>query len=144
MQKAFYVGDVFNSIGLVVTALYSNCDSKTVNATVSAPDRSTPGEKTVTVSYTENGVTKSKTYEISVSTKPVDDKYTVTWHSCDGVQTVQYKAGDLLVLPATPSANGTKSFYGWAKKAYTGSTAPTTISAGGAVNANADYYAIYK
>lgn len=144
VQKTFYVGDVFNSIGLVVTASYSNCDSKTVNATVSAPDMSTPGEKTVTVSYTENGVTKSKTYEITVSTKPVDDKYTVTWHSCDGVQSVQYKAGDPLALPANPGANGTKTFYGWAAQAYTGSTAPTLIQAGGAVNANADYYAIYK
>ena len=144
VQKEFYVGDAFNSIGLVVTASYSNCDSKTVNATVSKPDMSTEGTKTVTVTYSENGVEKSKTYEITVSNKPVEDKYTVTWHSCDGVQSVQYKAGDPLVLPATPGANGTKTFYGWAKEAYTGSTAPTTISAGGAVNANADYYAIYK
>lgn len=144
VQKAFYVGDAFNSIGLVVTASYSNCDSKTVTGTVSKPDMSTEGTKTVTVTYSENGVEKSKTYSITVSKKPVGDKYTITWHSCDGVQSVQYKAGDPLVLPATPSANGTKTFYGWAKEAYTGSTAPTTISAGGAVNANADYYAIYK
>lgn len=144
VQKEFYVGDAFNSIGLVVTASYSNCDSKTVNATVSKPDMSIEGTKTVTVTYSENGVEKSKTYSITVSKKPVEDKYTITWHSCDGVQSVQYKAGDPLVLPTTPGANGTKTFYGWAKEAYTGSTAPTTISAGGAVNANADYYAIYK
>lgn len=145
VKKSFNVGDAFNSTGLVVTAAYSNCDSKTVTPTsVSAPDMTTEGTKTVTVSYTENEVTKTDTYEITVSAVPVT-KYTVTWHSCAGVATEQFNEGAPLVLPANPGPNGDKAFYGWtATKSYTGATAPAIISAGGAVNADADYYAVYK
>ena len=71
VQKTFTVGDTFSSQGLVVTASYSDSTSKTVTGfTVSKPNMSTSGTKTVTVSYTENSVTKSATYEIVVNEKP--------------------------------------------------------------------------
>ena len=144
VKKDFFVGDAFTSAGLVVTAAYSNCDSKTVTpASVSAPDMTSAGTKTVTVSYTENSVTKTATYEITVSAVPVT-KYTVTWHSCAGVAEEQYEEGAALKLPTNPGANGSKVFKGWiTAEHYTGATAPSYISAGGAVNANADYYAVY-
>ncbi|MGM9782635.1 MAG: InlB B-repeat-containing protein, partial [Paludibacteraceae bacterium] len=67
----FFVGDVFDSEGLVVTASYSGCDAHVVaTASVSKPDMSSAGTKTVTVSYTENGITKTATYNITVSAKP--------------------------------------------------------------------------
>ena len=145
VKKSFNVGDAFNSTGLVVTAAYSNCDSKTVTpASVSTPDMTSAGTKTVTVSYTENAVTKTATYDITVAVVPVT-KYTVRWHSCAGVAEEQYEEGAALKFPTNPGANGDKAFYGWtATEHYTGASAPTTISAGGAVNANADYYAVYK
>ena len=144
VKKDFFVGDAFTSDGLVVTAAYSNCDSKTVTpASVSTPDMTSAGTKTVTVSYTENSVTKTATYEITVSAVPVT-KYTVTWHSCAGVAEEQYEEGAALKLPTNPGANGSKVFKGWiTAEHYTGATAPSYISAGGAVNANADYYAVY-
>ena len=65
---SFTVGDSFIFDGKV-TATYSNGTTADVtsSASVSAPDLSTEGEKTVTVSYTENGVTKVAQYIITVS-----------------------------------------------------------------------------
>lgn len=146
VKKTFTVGETFNSTGLVVTAAYSNCSNKTVTPTsVSTPDLSSAGQKTVTVSYTENGVTKTATYNITVNAQPVTTTYSVRWHSCTGTTTVTYNAGQALALPTTPAANAGKPFYGWTTtEHYTGATAPTIISAGGAVNADADYYAVYR
>ena len=145
VKKDFSVGDAFTSAGLVVTAAYSNCENKVVTpVSISTPDMSTVGTKTVTVTYTENAVTKTKDYSITVAEKPVVVTYTVKWHSCDGVKEVVYNKGAALKLPTNPGANGSKVFKGWiTAEHYTGATAPSYISAGGAVNANADYYAVY-
>lgn len=58
----------FNYDGLVVTATYDDKSTKVVteDATFSEPDMTTLGTKTVTVSYTEGGVTKTATYDITV------------------------------------------------------------------------------
>ncbi len=65
---SFTVGDTF-SFGGTVTATYS--DSSTANVTSSATfsgyNMSTAGTQTVTVSYTEGGVTKTTTYSITVT-----------------------------------------------------------------------------
>lgn len=75
VQDSFSVGDQFNYEGLVVTATYSNSTTKTVTPTsVSAPNMSTIGTKTVTVTYTENNVSKTATYEITVTGDP-----SITW-----------------------------------------------------------------
>ena len=68
----YEVGDTFRFDG-TVKAYYSDGTNKTVQPTsVSSPDMSTTGTKEVTVSYTENGVTKSKSYTITVNEKHVD------------------------------------------------------------------------
>ena len=146
VQTTFTVGDAFTSTGLVVTAAYSNCENKVVTPTnVSTPDMSTVGTKTVTVTYTENAVTKTKDYTITVAEKPVVVTYTVKWHSCDGIKDVVYNQGAALVFPTTPNPNAGKTFYGWiTDEQYTGTTAPAIISAGTPVNADADYYAVYE
>ena len=146
VKKSFTTDDSFTSEGLVVTANYSNCSSRTVTPTsVSAPNMTTAGDKTVTVSYTENDVTRTANYTITVAALV---KHTVTWKTCDGTtfKTEQYVDGDPLVLPSpAPGANTEgKAFYGWTtEEHYTGVSAPATISAGGAVTADATYYAIY-
>jgi len=146
VKKSFTTDDSFNYDNLVVTANYSNCSSRTVTPTsVSSPNMTTAGNKTVTVSYTENEVTKTATYQITVTAMV---KHTVTWKTCGGTtfQTDQVVDGDPLVLPLpAPGANSEgKAFYGWStEEHYTGDSAPATISAGGAVTADATYYAIY-
>lgn len=65
-KKTFFVGEQFTHDNVVVTANYSNCDSKTVNGFYTVPDMSSAGTKTVNISYTENGVMKEASYEINV------------------------------------------------------------------------------
>lgn len=140
VQKVFNVGDTFTSEGLVVTANYSNCDSKTVEASVQAPDMTTAGEKTVVVTYQD----QTESYKITV--KEIV-KYTVTYYACGSEFTQQvYNEGETLVLPSpAPGDNAGKAFYGWiATEHYTGTAAPTLIEAGSEVKADAVYYAVYK
>lgn len=65
----FTKGDSFSHAGMIVTANYS--DSTSVNVTSSAtwstPDMSTPGNKTVTVSYEDAYGSVSQTYSITVN-----------------------------------------------------------------------------
>lgn len=73
-QTSFLVEDAFTYTGLVVTAHYSNGTSKTVTGyTVDSPNMTTAGTKTVTVSYSENGVGCAVTYQITVTERPVKE-----------------------------------------------------------------------
>ncbi len=68
VQKTFNVGDTFNYSGLVVTAHYDDDSSEVVTPTsVSSPDMSTSGVKTITVTYEE----ESASYQINVKALPV-------------------------------------------------------------------------
>lgn len=64
----FYQDEPFITTGIEVIATYESGGTKDVtdDATFSTPYMSTPGTKTVTVSYTEEGVTKTTTYDITV------------------------------------------------------------------------------
>ena len=67
-KTVFNVGDIFTSGGLVVNANYNDGSTKTVTPTsVSSPNMSSAGTKTVTVTYEEGGITKSDTYQITVN-----------------------------------------------------------------------------
>ena len=75
MTTSYEVGDVFSFDG-TCTATYTVTqggeaqpdENKTVDPTsVSSPDMSSTGEKTVTVSYTDGGVTKDAEYTITVN-----------------------------------------------------------------------------
>ena len=71
-QTEFTIGDTFNHDGVVVTATYDDDSTAivTASAVFSNPDMSTAGSKTITVSYTENEVTKTDQYSITVSAPP--------------------------------------------------------------------------
>lgn len=106
VQKSFVVGDTFNSTGLVTTAHYSNGTSETVTPTsISAPDMSTSGQKTVTVSYTEGEVTKTATYSITVNApKTVNNFELLGGVSSGDTITVEAESTDTSVV-------GTAVFY---------------------------------
>ncbi len=66
----YAVGDTFDATGMVVTATYSDATTADVTASATtdfATQVATAGEKTVTVSYTEEGVTVTGTFSITVS-----------------------------------------------------------------------------
>lgn len=143
--KSFAVGDAFNYTGLVVTANYSDCASKTVTPTsVSSPDMSTTGNKTVTVSYTESGTTKTATYTITVEAAP---EYTVTFMNMGGTHTTRTgTAGSAISAVSEPTACAGYTFEGWSTSQYAvdntvtpSLSTPTTIPVGGAT-----YYAVYS
>lgn len=67
-KTTYYVGDTFSSAGLEVTAHYNNETSSVVTPTsISSPNMSTAGQKEITVSYTESGVTKTAKFNITVT-----------------------------------------------------------------------------
>ena len=145
VQKSFAVGDAFNYTGLIVTANYSDCENKTVTPTsVSSPDMSTTGNKTVTVSYTESDITKTATYTITVETAP---EYTVTFMNMGGTHATRTgTAGSAISAVSDPTACTGYTFEGWSTAQYavdnTGTpslSTPTTIPAG-----NVTYYAVYS
>lgn len=145
VQKSFSVGDAFNYTGLVVTANYSDCESKTVTPTsVSSPDMSTTGNKTVTVSYTESGTTKTATYTITVEAAP---EYTVTFMNMGGTYaTCTGTAGSTISAVSDPTACTGYTFEGWSTSQYAvdntvtpSLSTPTTIPVGGVT-----YYAVYS
>ena len=71
-KKVYEYGDSFQSTGMVVKATYS--DGATANVTgysCSPTVLSTVGTQTITVSYTENGVTKTATTSVTVNRKTI-------------------------------------------------------------------------
>ena len=92
-KTTFIVGETFDYTGLVVTANYDDGTSDIVTPTsVSSPNMSSAGTKTVTVSYTEDGVTKTATYNITVTTA------SLTSIEVSGAKT-SYYVGDIFVKP---------------------------------------------
>lgn len=65
-------GDSFASAGMVVTATYSDGATANVTGYTTSPSTlSKVGEQTVTVSYTERGVTKTTTLSVTVERKSI-------------------------------------------------------------------------
>lgn len=91
----FYQGYDFSHEGMVVTATYDDESTKDVTsqATFTGYDMSTLGQQTVTVSYTENEVTKTTTYNINV-VEYVADTYLLVENVSD------LSVGDKVIIAA--------------------------------------------
>lgn len=101
----FNVGDTFSYEGLSVTAYYDDGTDDIVTPTnVSTPNMSTAGQKTVTVTYTEDGVTKTAQYTITVNA------VTLTSIEVSEPKTAYY-VGDTFVKPTVTAtySNGSTS-----------------------------------
>jgi hypothetical protein len=69
-KTTYVAGETFTPAGMAVTANYNDGSQTTVTGYgLSSPDMSTAGTKTVTVSYTDGGVTKTATFQITVVAK---------------------------------------------------------------------------
>ncbi len=107
VKKTFELNETFTYTGLVVTAHYSDNSQATISAggnngySISSPDMSSAGEKTITVTYTEGGVTKTETYTITVNgggqqQTYIYEKITSTSELVDGGQyLIVYEDGNL-------------------------------------------------
>lgn len=102
-------GDSFDASTLAVTATYTNGATKALSAgdyTVTAPDLSTTGEQTGSVSYTEGGVTKTASFTVTVANKVEDDIITYTGTMTDQIVLMSNVAYRLLTL----TSSGTLTF----------------------------------
>ena len=71
-KTVYEYGDSFASAGMVVTATYSDGVTANVTGYTTSPSTmSKVGEQTVTVSYTERGVTKATTLSVTVERKSI-------------------------------------------------------------------------
>ena len=70
----YELGEELNTDGMVVRAVYSDGSSKVLTAeqyTLSGFSSDKAGTKTVTVSYTENEITKTASFDVTVKEAPV-------------------------------------------------------------------------
>ena len=124
-KTEFIEGDAFEKA--TITATYSNESVKIVtsDAEFSGYNMNTPGNQTVTVSYTEDDKTVSTTYNITVTAKPT---YAITWKVNDvkvsGGTTSVKEGAKVTALPTTPtfSCDNTKQFVGWTTTPIDGTT----------------------
>lgn len=78
-KLTYEYGDALATTGMVVTASYSDSQTKAVTGYSCSPTTfSTVGNQVVTVSYTENGVTQTATFNVTVNRKSVAKP---TWKS---------------------------------------------------------------
>lgn len=140
----FTQDDTFSHEGMIVTATYTDntTDDVTADATFSGYDMSTLGEQTVTVSYTENGITKTADYAITVSKAPfvptiVPEGYesvdlAALYSSVTTNATVEdYEGTSFALAFAKPEKSTTPTKYydnGKAVRAYTGNTITITAA----------------
>lgn len=145
---SFVEGSTFSYEGIVVTASYSDCASRTVTPTsVTPPDMSVVGTgKTVTVSYTEGEVTKTATYTIDITAAPT---YTIRFF--DGTTKLKEEslvAGATATPPTNPEGcteNGGYTFVGWwTSNLATTNTESHTWVTDFTVSTAQDYYAVYS
>lgn len=100
-QTTTYVKNASFSFDGTCTATFANGYEKEVSPTsVSSPDMSTTGSKTITVSYTYNGKTKSTTYTITVNSyrTVMEDAYSV-------IGTIVYTTGSEVISNASLSTS---------------------------------------
>ena len=138
----FLQNDEFSKEGAVVTATYDDNSTKDVSesAIFSGYDMSQVGSQTVTVTYTENDVTKTASYEITISERP---KYTVTLAD-DNTELTETTPGGGVTLPSR-SDIGVYEFYGWSLTELTTATSTATVILSGNYNpsANITLYPVY-
>ena len=98
-KTAYVEGDALDLAGLIIMATYSDGSSKAVTEYTTSPANGevldTGGDQTITVSYTDNGVTENATFTVNVESAPVVlDSIAVT---SDPTKTA-YVEGDALDL----------------------------------------------
>ena len=135
-------GESFDKTGMVIEATYSDSSKKDVTGYTYAPAAAlTTSDTTITISYTEGGVTKTCTQAITVNavTPPTPTEYTITFNVNGGSGTIpsQTTSGQKLSSLPTATRSGSYSFDGW----YTAASGGTQITTAYVFSANTTVYA---
>ena len=143
--KVIYTeGESFDKTGMVIEATYSDSSTAAVTTyTVTDGNNLTAGKSTVTISYTEDGVTKTCTQAITVNavTPPAPTEYTITFDVNGGSGTIpsQTTSGQKLSSLPTATRSGSYSFDGWYTSVGTQITTAYVFSANTTVYAHWTY-----
>ena len=140
-KTTYTAGEDFDPAGMVVTATYSDTTTAAVTGyTVTDGTALTAGKTSVTISYTEGGVTKTTTQAITVNAAPpAPTEYTITFDVNGGIGTIpsQTTSGQKLSSLPTATHSGSYSFDGW----YTAASGGTQITTAYVFSANTTVYA---
>ena len=155
----FELNDTFSFTGTVTANYNDNSHADvTASATFSGYDMSQSGTQTVTVSYTENGVTKTTTYTITVGGGTPVETYDFTWNlataSYDANPTTElvtwsHTAATMSAIRASSSTTAVNNYLGGTNSStrfYKNNTLSITPSSGYTITsieytANTDGYA---
>ena len=115
VKTVYTEGESFDSTGMTVTANYSDGSKKPVTGyTVTPSGALTVNDSSVTVTYTEGGITRTAVQKITVKATAV--YYKITFHANGGSVTpaagTTGKDGKLKSLPI-PTRSGNYRFDGW-------------------------------
>ena len=79
-KLTFWVNETFSAEGVAIKAVYDNTTEKenVTPKSITAPDMSEAGQKTVTIAYEEKGIEKTTSYEITVKALPTTAKTAAT------------------------------------------------------------------
>ncbi|MBR4228842.1 MAG: bacterial Ig-like domain-containing protein [Bacteroidales bacterium] len=129
---AYTVGEAFDATGMVVTATYSDATTADVTASVTtdfATQVASAGNKTVTVTYTEETISKTGTFTITV-TEPTGGTTVTFVAGTDKGSTTGQEADSMtkngITISCTSAALGRTDNY----RFYTGSTITISTSTG--------------
>ena len=137
-KVTYTAGEYFNTSGMVVTATYSDSSTKAVTSYTFAPTEAlTTGDTSITISYTEGGVTKTATQAITVNA--VLSEFTITFDGNGGTPSVSdmTTTGQKLATLPTATRSGSYSFKGW----YTAASSGTKITTDTVFSENTTVYA---
>ena len=133
-------GELFDATGMAIEATYSDSSTAAVTSYTYAPTAAlTTSDTTITISYTEGGMTKTCTQAITVNAAPpAPVEYTVTFHVNGGSGTIppQTTSGQKLASLPTASRAGYR-FDGW----YTAASGGSEITTAHVYAANTTLYA---
>lgn len=136
----YEVGENFDVSDVVVRAFYSDSTSEVVtsSATIGTVDTSTEGNKTLNISYTEGGVTKTTTITITVSagSTPVDLGTRYEYPSVSRSKIEPYTVGSTVNF-----ASDTKYYYYQVENLESGKT--YTITRDSSLGNNFQIYMIF-
>lgn len=102
-SKVTYIeGEKFDSNGMIVVATYSDGTTKQISTYTSSPqDELTPDDKYISISYTENGITKTVLQEITVNSKNDNSKNNTINNNSNDDNTNKDNTTSDIILPYT-------------------------------------------
>ena len=137
-KTTYSAGEDFDPAGMVVTATYSDTTTAAVTGyTVTDGTALAAGKTSVTISYTEGGVTKTTTQSITVN--EVLTEFTITFDGNGGTPSTSSMTttGQKLTSLPTATRSGSYSFNGW----YTAASGGREVTTSTVFDTNTTIYA---